>query len=46
MTASLDEDLAAGTYGSTLLLKGVEELKIGYFGSHRGNGNQSRAPSG
>jgi len=28
----LDEDLAAGAYGSTLLLDGVEDLKIAYFG--------------
>jgi general secretion pathway protein J len=28
----LEEDLAAGAYGRTLLLDGVEELEIAYFG--------------
>jgi general secretion pathway protein J len=32
VTGALDEDLAAGAYGSTLLLDGVEELEIAYFG--------------
>ena len=32
VTAPLDEDLAVGAYGGTLLLEGVEELGIDYFG--------------
>jgi general secretion pathway protein J len=35
-TGPLDEDLAAGAFGSTLLLDGVEELEIGYFGVEEG----------
>lgn len=35
-TGPLDEDLAAGAYGSTLLLDGVEELQIAYFGISEG----------
>lgn len=31
-TGPLDEDLAAGAYGYTLLLDGVQELEISYFG--------------
>ncbi len=36
VTGPLDEDLAVGAYGSTLLLDGVEELRIGYFGIPEG----------
>lgn len=32
----LDEDFAAGAYGNTLLLQGVDELKIAYFGIAEG----------
>jgi general secretion pathway protein J len=32
----LDEDRAAGAFGSTLLLDGVKELEIGYFGIAQG----------
>jgi general secretion pathway protein J len=33
----LDDDLAAGAYGSTLLLDAVEELEITYFGTRDGD---------
>jgi general secretion pathway protein J len=32
VSGPLDEDLVAGAYGRTLLLDGVEELEIAYFG--------------
>lgn len=34
---ALDEDLAAGAFGSTLLLDGVDELEIAYFGVEEGD---------
>lgn len=36
-TAPLDEDLAAGAFGTTLLLDGVAELEITYFGVQEGD---------